>query len=32
MVAARLYPPELEYQKAYTLQFIHKGEPAPPSP
>ncbi len=29
MVAARLYPSDLDYKKAFTLQFIHKGEPLP---
>ncbi len=32
MVAAGLYPADLDYRRAYTLQFIHKGEPTPPSP
>jgi hypothetical protein len=29
MVEAGLYPKDLDYQKAYTLQFIRKGEPTP---
>jgi len=27
MVAAKLYPPDMDYTKAFTLQFITKPKP-----